>query len=594
MNYSDWIEELENEDRVHKPYRMKAEKVEKRYRLEEASRFNVLWSNVEIQHSSLYSQTPKPDVQRRYKEPNDAARDAAEILQRALEFSIDQYDFDGVINPCINNYLVSALGQAKVVYDARFRDADPERVPVLTLSGDDGDEYYEGDQKLDAEDVSTDEQGAFLMRSPGEVIAYQSVWCRVVPWKRFRWSPAKDYEGVWWQGEDLYMTEDQVRDTYVLSSGDIIPLGFSHDEGKNKDRKGKLAKVVEIWDRRNRKRFGLIEGLDKLLQYRAGEEAAPDDPYGLQNFWPYPKPLFANATAGDWVPVPDFLYYQDQAIELDRITKRIDALTEQLKWRGVRDGAFDKLAELAGASDGQFISIENYGERFGQKGLESVFAEMPLRGTVDTLKFLHEAREQVKQTIFEITGLSDIVRGATDPNETLGAQQLKGQFANLRVSKRQQLVQRFVRDIMRIKAEIIAEHFEAEQLSMMTGIMVTPEIQSIMRTDALRDFSVDIETDSTIVADQSQEQQNRVEVVRAVTELVTAWSPIVAQLPPAIEIVKETVLFLLGGFKAGSALEDTFEKLSDGTTPGVDALAGGAVGVPGASPGNNLSVVQRQ
>ena len=37
-------------------------------------------------------------------------------------------------------------------------------------------------------------------------------------------------------------------------------------------------------------------------------------------------------------------------------------------------------------------------------------------------------RKQIIEDIYQIMGLSDIMRGATDPQETLGAQQLKTQY----------------------------------------------------------------------------------------------------------------------------------------------------------------------
>ena len=48
------------------------------------------------------------------------------------------------------------------------------------------------------------------------------------------------------------------------------------------------------------------------------------------------------------------------------------------------------------------------------------------------------------------------------PHETLGAHQLKAQFGGNRLKKRQDAVQKWIRDNMRIKAELMAEHFEPE------------------------------------------------------------------------------------------------------------------------------------
>ena len=42
-------------------------------------------------------------------------------------------------------------------------------------------------------------------------------------------------------------------------------------------------------------------------------------------------------------------------------------------------------------------------------------------------------------------------------------------------------VQRFCRDLFRMKAAIFCKHFSAENLSIMTGIQVTPEVEAIIR-----------------------------------------------------------------------------------------------------------------
>ena len=430
-----------------------------------------------------------------------------------------------------------------------------------------------------------------------EEIVYQAVDCSTVPWSRFRYSPAKDWDTVWWQGEDHYLTEDQVRRTFVVQKDDHIPLAYKH-QGQSKDEKegGQLAKVTEIWDKRSRTHFGICEGVERILKFRAGDGEADDDPLGLSSFWPYPKPLAANVVAGSVTPIPDYLFYQEQALEMDRLTKRINGLSEQLKWRGAYDASFSQLANIKNASDGDFVPIENFAARFGEgKGIDAVMATMPIVEIRAVVMSLMEARDQVKQSIYEITGISDIVRGATKASETLGAQQLKGQFANMRLSKRQNTVQQFIREIFRIKAEIIAEHFEPDILTMMTGIPVTPEMMEVMKSDVLRAYSVDVETDSTILADQAEEQQQRTEVVRAVTELVQMWGPVIMQAPQLAPLAKQLILFELGAFKAGRVLEEAVEEAFDAignvaASPAAGMVGPGATG-PNPPPGNNLSVV---
>jgi hypothetical protein len=53
------------------------------------------------------------------------------------------------------------------------------------------------------------------------------------------------------------------------------------------------------------------------------------------------------------------------------------------------------------------------------------------------LKELYAQRDQLVQAIYEISGISDVLRGSTDAQETLGAQQIKANFGSLRLKERQ-------------------------------------------------------------------------------------------------------------------------------------------------------------
>jgi hypothetical protein len=120
---------------------------------------------------------------------------------------------------------------------------------------------------------------------------------------------------------------------------------------------------------------------------------------------------------------------------------------------------------------------------------------------------LYKQRDMLVQAIYEVTGIADIMRGSSDPNETLGAQQLKAQFGSSRMKRRQRAIQKWIRDIYKIKAEIIAEHFEPQVLQDMTGDEITPEIMQLLRSDKLRSYRIDIETDSTIFEDAEGEKK---------------------------------------------------------------------------------------
>ena len=95
---------------------------------------------------------------------------------------------------------------------------------------------------------------------------------------------------------------------------------------------------------------------------------------------------------------------------------------------------------------------------------------LPLKEISDCLGSLYEAREAIKKDIMEITGIPDIVRGDSDPNETLGAQQIKTSFATNRISDQQREVQRFIRETIRIMVNVVCNHFQLETIKKICGV----------------------------------------------------------------------------------------------------------------------------
>ena len=62
---------------------------------------------------------------------------------------------------------------------------------------------------------------------------------------------------------------------------------------------------------------------------------------------------------------------------------------------------------------------------------------MPIEEIAGTIAGLIEMRRQVIDDVYQIVGLSDIMRGSTEAEETLGAQQLKSQYGSIRIRDKQ-------------------------------------------------------------------------------------------------------------------------------------------------------------
>ncbi len=565
MNYEDWTKELRGEEKAHESYRKVARDVVDRYEDEEKrsdSKFNILWSNTEVLHSALYSQSPTPDIRRRFLDRDPAGKEAAEVAERAASHSLDTYDFDGTMDTSLDDYLIAGLGQVRLRYTPYFKSTEKRIDLQMGETGIDPVFYqptyamFNGDQQID--EYMEDDQGAYINGDPEDELVYEEVTAESVNWNAFRWQPSKRWEDVDWCCIEHYMSVEDLKDSDELSEYvDEIPLGYTEDGEVTEEDQASTALIHEIFDKKARKYVYIAEGLNKILY----EE---DDPLGLEDFYPFPKPLHATLKNGKFIPIPDYMFYEDQALELDLITQRITKLTAELKYRGVYDASFEALQTVSNADDGIFIAIDDFAERFQGKGdIDKVIAAMPIQEIIAVLQGLYQSRDETKQTIYEITGIADIMRGASNANETLGAQQLKTQFGSMRMGKRQRNVAGFIRDIVRIKVEIMVENFSIETLEQMTGKDISPEVEQILNNDLMRSYRIDIETDSTIAEDAAQERQNRIELVTAISGFMEKVGPMVqAQIMPK-NVATELLGFVFRGFKIGRSLEDTIDEMGN-------------------------------
>jgi type II secretory pathway pseudopilin PulG len=576
-----WTKEIAKSNKDWKPARDRGRKVIDRYRDErenaedEKKRFNILFSNVETLKPAVYSQTPTPDIRRRFQDKDPVGRMAATILQRAVSYCLESYDFNGILKRCNHDYLLPGFAVARVVYK-----------PYLSGEG-------EQQQKV-----------------------YEEVGTKYVPWDMFAMSRSKVYENVWWAaaGEDL------TKDEAALQFGEKVAAELNYgrrEEGEDRDGEtdGKV-RVWEVWCKRDRSRFVVAEGYQEFVR------KPESDPLRLENFYPWPKPLWSVLSNDTLKPTPEYTLYQDQALELDDLTDRIDILTSAVRRRGAYDAAFkEMLGMLTGKTDNQFVPVNDWAAFQAKGGLDKIAAEMALDDLIKAIVALENRREIVKQTIYEVTGIADIVRGASNPNETLGAQQLKGRWAGLRISTRQQEFAGFARDIVRLKAEIIAERFDQETLGLMAGVELPtaqskmafqqmqaqaqqamqryqavaqqaqqagqpppppPPIQppspeelkfyqlptwedviKVLRDDKLRGFKIDIETDSTVMPDAEAEQKARTDFVVAVGNSAQQLGAAVQMGFMDMNVARELWQFGLRAFKSSPGLEEALDAPQD-------------------------------
>ena len=368
-----------------------------------------------------------------------------------------------------------------------------------------------------------------------------------------------------------------------------------------------------------------------------------------RNFFPCPEPAYGTCQRGSLVPVPDVLQYRDQLEELNLLTGRIHALSDALEVKGFYPSGGAEIAEAVQAavmmkSSGRIlIPISNWAA-FG--GSKEVIIWLPIEKIAETITHLVMLRKQVIEDIYQIMGISDIMRGATDPSETLGAQQLKTQNGSTRTRDKQQELVRLARDLVEITLEIITQHFDEvtmiemsqtqlstdemqkqaaqqifgqmQQLQQMqqqmqqqqaqlpppgqgqaTGASTTgsappgqedpqsqqlqqinaqmqqlgqqlqklreqPTIEQVfkfLKSNRAKSFVLDIETDSTVLADEQAEKQARTEFVGVLGQLLPQLSAMITAEPQTAEFCGELLKFATAPFRAGRSLDGAVDEL---------------------------------
>ena len=476
-----WLGQISYAEKKRQPFIRRGRQIIKRFKNKRTQttlsvpmankRMNVLWSNVQTQKPVLFAQTPKANVSRRNKTKDPVGRNASIVLQNVLQNSLAMEDFDYVMSQVIEDRLLPGSGLAMVEYRPQI----------------------EADQ-----------------------VGWQAAETRYLHWEDIITNVARTWQEVWFLGYRVFMTRKEVKAAVLATTGDeeladqiSQEITLDHKEADDKgdsrnamEQSEAKAIVWVIWDKSEQQVLHIATG------YAQAPLAVMPPPINFDGFWPCPRPLQSTTSNDSTNPVPDFEQYVDQADEIDLLTQRIAGLTKALRLRGVYAADMESIKELMEAGDNDMIPVENFMGLAERGGLDKQVAWFPVREVAETLFKCIEARQSAIQIMYEVTGISDIMRGATDSAETATAQQLKAQFGGVRIRESQKDVQRFIRDLLRKKAEIICEHFKLEVIQVMSGVKMLTQVQkqTIMQTQQLGQQFAQVQQQYQQMAAQAQQQ----------------------------------------------------------------------------------------
>lgn len=575
-----WLDLIKESEKFFHTYQEKCDNIDKLYadlkKMSESRvdrEMQIFWANLEVLKPAIYSRPPVPVVGARFKDRKPIMRHASEILERTLVTSFDLEDINETMKAVRDDLAIGSRGACWL----RLEEGETNKKVVY--------------DHLDRKDFSH--------------------------------GIARKWKEVPWVSKAVYLTREKMRKRFEEVSGDAwMRATYSEQKAEDEDYKPEQkAKVYELWHKEKGVVVWVTEGPETVLDIRK--------PFlDLRKFFPCPRPAYGTCERSTLRPVPDFVYYKDQIEEINELTARISSLSESLRLKGFYPGGDEDLSDIIEKAmkdqDNRalLVPVSNYAA-LGGTSLKDSIIWLPVGEVATVIASLVELRKQLIDDVYQITGISDIMRGSTDANETLGAQQLKSQYGSIRVRDRQEELVRVARDMTDIAAEIVAENFElqdfmtysqydeiptAQQVQqqimqiqqqvsaaannpqMVVQAQATPEGQQqakqmvaqaqqqiqqlqqsitleqvveFLKSEKTRPFALDIETDSTIQPDEDAQKQRTTEFLGALATALSQLAPMVQQQPQSAEFAGEVLKFALNPFRAGRSLEQSVDSFVD-------------------------------
>ena len=257
-----WLGEVKDAQGHFDKWSKRSDEVESVYRGENEpslEKFNVLWANTETLRPILFSRTPKPQIERRFKEEEDntTARLAAEVLERCVDYciQIEGHEYDAVMEKNILDSLLSGRIISRVVYEPYFdKEDDTFRNPT-------------DEERFDAEanggKISSLE-GEGIRIPGGEKKGWEEAYIKYVYRKDFLHSRGKMWEDVWWVAFGADLDKDELIDQFGAEKAGKIEISSVSEEDRSKERektgdKGyKIRKTVRVWEIWNKRDLEVI------------------------------------------------------------------------------------------------------------------------------------------------------------------------------------------------------------------------------------------------------------------------------------------------------------------------------------------------
>lgn len=456
---------------------------------------DLFWSSYEVLKPAVYARPPQPVVAPLFKDGKPHINTAAEMLERCAVSVFKRTGIDDVMLGARDDLIFAGRGALWVRHEVE----DGKHKVCI-----------EHKDRLD-----------------------------------FLHEPARKWAEVGWTAGAAWLTRKEMRKRFRKTSGDAYQdakFTLRRDEdGDDSEKRAatRKCKVWEVWHRADDKVYWVSDGVPVLLD--------SDKPHlELTGFFPCPKPAYATLRRRSLIPVPDYERYATHFHKISELTRRIYSLLDAVKMKGLVAGGGDvgdSIDQLLRDESSDQIIIPVPGAALLAQGSAPLVVWLPLKELAEAITGLIAARGQLIDDFYQLSGISDIMRGATEAEETLGAQELKSQYGSVRVREKSMELQRVAADTVKIAAEIIAEKFPQDQLLEMSQMDIPTKAALAKR---VRDVEQGAEEELRALTKKAQQavpqmQGQEVDPAQAQQAFQAAQQQIIAKYAPMLAEVEQQV-----------------------------------------------------
>lgn len=559
-----WKTQIRASKEEHKKFFQEAKNCNEAYSKERS--YNIFYSNTQVLTANLLPNMPKPDIQRRFLKKTESEKLKYNTYLEVAKVSEGCVQYYSDIGKFFNKFKTSIDRSVKIGRGVDWVEYNPT--------------------------VEKDEEGnKFIKDRELKVIS--------LDYEEFLCSSAKTEEDVWWVARRHLLTKEEIEERfeYEFSEGGT-ELNFEDKNSPSVGTSKKRGEVWEIWDKTSKSRSFVL-----MSSIKSDTLETTEDPYKLQNFFPCEDISWLN-NGKDIIPIPEYRIYRKKAVELDSISALSDNLEGVIKYVLTTDSANkDTASELANAVEGDMLEVKEINPTSSKQASQAV-GMIPIDGAIQLALHREDKKTTLKNDIYEITGISDIQRGVSDSKETATAQKIKGVFGSMRFQDRQKKIQEHIKNVYQIITEIICEHWDEKTMSEITctylpteeekqfitynlqqeqaiqqnpqmqqaiqnGMMQAPQqitedqikklddptwddVLKIMREDKLRNYTIDIETSSTVYDDIEQQNASVLALNQSYQQVITSAAQL--QDPSLIKGYIPIAKMILTNLKVGRAM----------------------------------------